>query len=129
MRPLSGRLLPWKTPSAQTDLACFSQSELCDEMRPRGQKHFEVAIGPHADMKRTVRLVMILDQCDRVSREATRRSDDQDINAWRLPKLHLAAYIADVPRADTARQPVFALDDDTMTPHPAQRIVIDPRHR
>jgi hypothetical protein len=91
------------------------QLKFTDQMRPSGQNHFQMAIGPHTDMKRTIRLIVLFDEGDGISRESTRCSDDEALDTRRLPEFHLTPEIADVTHSDATRLPMFALDNDPVT--------------
>jgi hypothetical protein len=81
-------------------------------MRPRREKLFQVAVRPHADVKRAISLVVLFDKRNSIRRKPACRRDNESIYAGRLPKFHLGAHIADIPDSDASGLPMLALNND-----------------
>ena len=81
-----------------------------------------MTLRPHFYSEGAVRVILLLDDCDGIRREASGGRNYMDIDPRRFPESHLLAKHGDFRWADALAQPVLALDDDAQSNCPTERV-------
>ena len=81
-----------------------------------------MALGPHLNIEGMVLLVVSLDPVHRIGGEPATCGDNQHVNPGRMPQSHLLTEAGDVLDGYGSLEPMFALNDDSLTKSTAKSI-------